>query len=804
MRSRTTTSSLISSSSLAAAPARRIGREVACYSALAIPLLAYLFRDALLHGYVLGQADFLLNLLPWTESKPLGLRVHNPLLGDIPALIYPFLFHARAAVLNGELPLWASGIGAGHPFFASYQTAVLSPFTLLDYLLPFPAALTADVAARLYVGGLGMFLFLRSFPLGMGGALFGGVAFLLNPFSVVWLEHPLSAVAAFLPWLLLTVDRAVGRLTARSAAAVAAVTTLTLLAGHPETAFKVVLLGLVFAVYCAALTGNRRLPRVALVGAAFALGTLIASIQILPFLEYLGESRILSARQGAGTTFNYTEPAAFVTAFVPDFYGTPLRNRYLLRGTNYCEQQVYAGVATLVLAALGLAHRHQRGRAAFFLATAVMAALVMYIRPVAEALITVIPPLKVAVVSRFGLVFVTGLIIAAAIGVDALVGRDASRQPSSSHRLMLAALGAAAAISAVVLAFLVVERGFLVEQRHWAFTLRSVTKGGELLVASVLVVWICSRFRHPATSGLAIGLLALDLLAFGDGFHALLPRDLTFPPVTELSAMQADREIHRVAGWNNALIPNTSLVYGLQDYRSYDGIGVRRYTRLLDTGFFYNGSTHLLVNTATPHLLDLLNIKYILAPQDVVLPADRFQLQSEGKMRVYQNRAVRPRAFLVDSIEIRKGDDALRAIRDGMDLTRTAILEAPLPVDQQPERAAESVGSAHIPHYADHTVVVETDATGRRLLVLTDLYYPGWTATVDGAAAPIHVANAAFRGVSVPAGRHRVEFTYRPRSVRYGGALSLVGLSILLAMVAAPRFSRRGRLPGEAPGRTAG
>jgi uncharacterized membrane protein YfhO len=62
---------------------------------------------------------------------------------------------------------------------------------------------------------------------------------------------------------------------------------------------------------------------------------------------------------------------------------------------------------------------------------------------------------------------------------------------------------------------------------------------------------------------------------------------------------------------------------------------------------------------------------------------------------------------------------------------------------------------------------------------LTDVYYPGWTASVDGTAVPIHRANYAFRAVAVPPGRHVVEFHYRPASVRYGLLLSLAGALVL-------------------------
>jgi hypothetical protein len=91
----------------------------------------------------------------------------------------------------------------------------------------------------------------------------------------------------------------------------------------------------------------------------------------------------------------------------------------------------------------------------------------------------------------------------------------------------------------------------------------------------------------------------------------------------------------------------------------------------------------------------------------------------------------------------------------------------------------------------DDAQVVEIDATlaAPGLVVLADTYYPGWTATVDGAPAPILPTNHLFRGVPAPAGTHRIRFAYRPRSLVLGGALSLLG-AIALA-VAASRTTRR-------------
>jgi hypothetical protein len=150
---------------------------------------------------------------------------------------------------------------------------------------------------------------------------------------------------------------------------------------------------------------------------------------------------------------------------------------------------------------------------------------------------------------------------------------------------------------------------------------------------------------------------------------------------------------------------------------------------------------------------------------------------------VYENRRVLPRTYLTDTIAVLKGDEALRAIRSGMDLTRTAIVEEPLPDGELPERVSGPPGTAHIARYRDHQVVVETESDGRRLLVLSDVYYPGWRARIDGSDAPVRVVNAAFRGVSVPAGKHRVEFTYEPASFRYGAIASLLGVGLLTLMV---------------------
>jgi hypothetical protein len=83
-------------------------------------------------------------------------------------------------------------------------------------------------------------------------------------------------------------------------------------------------------------------------------------------------------------------------------------------------------------------------------------------------------------------------------------------------------------------------------------------------------------------------------------------------------------------------------------------------------------------------------------------------------------------------------------------------------------------------------------------LVLLDSYYPGWRATVDGHGVPIRAANEAFRAVAVPAGRHEVDFRYRPATILLGGLVSLIAWVVVLLAAIVP--SRRAHRPPPGPG----
>ena len=115
------------------------------------------------------------------------------------------------------------------------------------------------------------------------------------------------------------------------------------------------------------------------------------------------------------------------------------------------------------------------------------------------------------------------------------------------------------------------------------------------------------------------------------------------------------------------------------------------------------------------------------------------------------------------------------------DLLRYALLPVPLeaPLDAAPQAASEHL---RFDRYEANRLSLSVHAAGRALLVLSELDYPGWRATVNDRPARIWNVNGALRGVVVPEGDNRVSLQYRPASIYVGAVLSLVSFGSVLAV----------------------
>jgi hypothetical protein len=772
------------------------------FLALAGALLAPLFGTPLLTGRTYSQGDILFDHYPWAAHRPAGfVRPRSTLRGDVPQVFYPNLEFARAAWDEGRLPLWNPRVYGGQPFIGATQTAVFSPVIAATTFLPAADALTIIYLARLFLGGTGMFVLLGSLHISSGARLFGAIAWLLAPFTVAWVSHPVAEVAAWLPWLVWTTMRTCVRGGRRDIGLLAGGVALAAFAGHPETLLKALLLCGVVALACAghrpveegpATAGPARRAGLTLVHAAagVTLGLSIAAVQILPTWEYLYESRTLALRSASPHNIYVTPPETLATAVIPNFLGhpvahtfLPMENRYGLL-SNYFEQQAYPGTTVWLLAAVGVWRRRGARLTWALVLAAALAAMLMYGMPGLIDVAVRLPGFGVLILMRFGMVLTFCAVWLAAWGVDALLTAPARRD-------VIPAAAAAAAMAALVVFSIhyfwtpLIENGRLLATAGW-------TGFGLGCVAVVLLLVHRrggGRVGAAAFCGGVTAVLIVELAAFAWNLHPTVDAAESFPTLPEIDRVLTDRDLFRVIGWDRALLPNAGSAYDLADPRGYDGIGPRDWGNLLDAAFT-PWQFHKWDSAAGFALLDLLNVKYVFTPPGLALPADRFTPIAAGPAPLWRNERAFPRAFLVHQFVVpRNLADAQALIREArIDLRHTVLLNEPPPGF---ERGAVSgawtslpTGSARVRRYQDMLVEVETFAEGPAMLVLADNDFPGWRAAVDGQPASIQRADIALRGVIVPEGRHVVRFTYRPRSVIAGAAMTCASGVALLFLLA--------------------
>ncbi len=191
---------------------------------------------------------------------------------------------------------------------------------------------------------------------------------------------------------------------------------------------------------------------------------------------------------------------------------------------------------------------------------------------------------------------------------------------------------------------------------------------------------------------------------------------------------------------------------------------------------------------------------YPLSPvmSDLANPARWRHIEDMGGVSVYENLRSMPRAWLVSEVVSAKAEEVLHAIKssqlpDGRTFnpSQTALVEEPLTfkAKEWDERA-----TAQVVHLSNTQIEIHTNSRSPSFLVLSDVYYPGWEATIDGIPTNIFQTNYVLRGVMVPSGSHVVHLEFKPRTFYYGAGIS-AGSSLLLIFLLI-KLGKKGRRPG--------
>ena len=170
--------------------------------------------------------------------------------------------------------------------------------------------------------------------------------------------------------------------------------------------------------------------------------------------------------------------------------------------------------------------------------------------------------------------------------------------------------------------------------------------------------------------------------------------------------------------------------------------------------------------------------------QPLVLGA--YRMIHSGDVKIYENLDALPRAFFVADWEWQPDvASSVTQLQDpNFDPRQTAVLVSD-PNDNNLIAGGVSTETAvaDVTQFTSEQIIIQTETTDPTMLILTEAYYPGWQATIDGDPTTIYQADGYFQAVFVPEGKHELSFTFQPESFRYGRILTLIGLGIALLLI---------------------
>ena len=726
----------------------------------------------------------LLLIVPfWQVATMQGVVITNDIaVSDMANLHHPVRHVLGRELHAGRLPLWLPDVYTGYPIQAEGMMGTFYPPNLLLFgLLPPLPAINLSVLWPFFVAAFATYALARKLGAAIWPSLVAAVAYALGGYYIVHLKHlPIVHTASWIPLVWLLIELGLGG-KRRCLLLAGLIWAIQWLAGSPQLAYYSVGAGL--AYYLGRAIQTRQVRKTAPVMAiALVLSFGLAAVQIWPTVELTG----FSERAG-GVSFDFAssfgyEKASLKTFLYPFANGDPGTASYQIQGL-FWEDYAYIGLLPLFAGLVGglwLARKSGLARLLLLLAAVAFVVGLGDNTPVFRLAYTWIP------------------------------GMDLFRFPQRLQAVMTLCLVLLAALS-------------LTRFQDW--------------LSGIATRWSwTSRVSFPFLSGvtlLGIGMLSLvvaDLYFYHIRQNAIVDAgDWYDPPQTAQRIQQQDTVLslpkdrvfsfgvvgkfheayEEAGGWQGDLQPyleqreflqpDLNILYDIPAADGYLNLTPANLTQVwgnekgpgfVETQFYIKGEW-LMARPGFGQLLSLYNVRYLITPMQ--FQHDGFDLLGVygSDAHLYENLSALPRAFIVPGYRLASDTAAaLQAmVAPDFDPEREVVLlvgdaqDGILPgEDSASPDPADFSASVEMTRYEPLRVVIEAETNQPGFLVLSDLYYPGWEATVDGEQVPIYEANASVRAVPLEAGAHTVEFHFRPKPLLYGAAVSLVSALVLVVV----------------------
>jgi len=726
-------------------------------------------------------------------------------------------------VKAGNLPLWNPYLFCGYSFLATLQVGFFYPLTILLYILPFHLAFNYYTILHYFLGALFMYYLMRHFALSRASSFLSGVVFAFSGYliSMANMNTTLTSVI-WLPLILLFYDKSIRMekgISGRYMLILGVLFALQFLGGEPTVIYVSTLFLLIYGIIESRSfkAGFRNLGVLAL---SLLLSAFLCAIQLFPLAEVSRLSlRFFRTEYGFIASKSFP-PRELINFIIPFGFGNLIKGSYarILMGDQHQPWllSTYFGVLPILFAFFSFLGF--RRKTIFFWGMMLFSLFLAFGRftPVYGFFFRFLPgigliryPVKYLFLAVFSLSVLCGF---GYEKVQEIIGGN-----KRGLEKLLAILGLLFMVAGAVYLWANANqtRIFLYFRNFYAPDLypyfvgllyriinsdiRSLGNLVIILFAGLSLFYLNYKgiIKKGILNFFIVSLILIDLAGSNIGINPPGPYQIFEQSTPNIEILQKDKEkIYRYfflppmrdekrlifETWNenlyhikDNLTPNWMAPYQIACLRGRESIEPRE-VLLFFLPFIWD------LPEKYGELLDMTNVKYIFAlkplkdPKLLLLRAKKI---GEGTGYLYKNLDCLPRAYFVKSAKvIMDRDKIIEEIgRNRFDPKEKVMLEEEIDYEWQPSRKAERV---EIVKYGPNQVMIDTFSEQSRILFMSDAFYPGWKAFVDGNKAKIYRANYAFRAVHLDPGRHKVEFIYDPLSFKLGGAISLVSLVFLI------------------------
>jgi hypothetical protein len=728
-------------------------------------------------------------------------------------------FAATTLKTAGHIPLWNPYLMGGVPYVAGMAGDIFyPPSLLLRAMVPVDLAMSLAFALPLFFAGFFAYLFFRSWRLGFYAALIGGLAYMLSGFvaSLAGAGHDGKLyIAALMPLVLWLVTLGVRDGFRWVWGVLALAIGFAVLSPHPQVLQYMLLACGAFALYVAiseAKSGrierNAAMGRLALAAGAVILGFLMGAIQFLPVMEYTPWSPRAGGQGYAyAITFSFP-PEELINTYLPQFSG--LLTAYWGRNGIHFHSE-YIGVVVLMLAGAGLGAVKTRGFARFWLGTFIVALLWALggFTPFYHLVYALVPGSKFfrAPSTIFYIVsFCVALF--AALGVERIAARAIGPRYLVGWLIagvLIAVLAASGGFTNVGEAIADPSRIAAVEANAPAVTLGALRSLlFVVLTAVVLMGFLRGKLTLHVSAVALLVLAAVDLWTIDRHYWGSSPAaKVVYAPndITEYITRANESEQGRVfaaqlsadnaADHDPFLRGDALMVNDIRMVTGYHGNELGRYQML--NGFTRDAQLQTILGN--PNFARLANMKYVLTNLDS-LPIPGYQRlagpakDSEGStLYLFGVPGDNPPAWVAPVIVKAPDDAVLSTVLDlRFDPGTAALFDTSAAVNavQVKQLPAPLDIRAKVTRYDPGHITVQLDepAPAGSALVVSENYYPGWEASVDGKPATIGRADFTLIGGELPAGGRNIDLTYESAIYERGRAITVVAFLLAVGALA--------------------